>query len=131
MQSLRHPFFLIFFALFCLNQFLEQVQVYVWPLHAYLDDLLCLPISLQIILAVQRAYFKNPAMVLPVQHIAFAVAAYSVCFEWLLPRYEPVYTSDPWDVLAYAIGAFVFHAFLNKPLRKANFQHARSDSQEV
>ncbi|MHA6248621.1 magnesium citrate secondary transporter [Pontibacter sp. CAU 1760] len=131
MQSLRHPLFLVCFALFCLNQFLEQAQVYVWPLHAYLDDLLCLPISLQIILAVQRAYFKNPAMVLPARHIAFAVIAYSVCFEWLLPLYKPVYTSDSWDVLAYAIGAVVFYTFLNKPLRSIACQHAGMASQEV
>ncbi len=118
MLTLRHPLFVFCFGLFCLNQALEQAQVYVWPLHAYLDDLLCLPISLQIVLAVQRAYFKNPAMVLPVEHIVFAVVAYSLVFELVLPFYKPIYTADALDVLAYTLGAMLFHTSLNKALQK-------------
>jgi len=118
-QTLRHPFFLVCFFLFCLNQALERAQVYIWPLHTHLDDLLCLPITLRIVLAVQRAYFRDPAMVLPVRHIAFAVAAFSVCFELLLPLYKPLYTADALDVLAYILGALAFSVYLNKPFAKA------------
>ena len=119
MQTLRHPLFLFCLVLFCLNQALEHAQVYIWPLHTHLDDLLCLPLTLRMVLAVQRAYFKNPLLVLPVRHIVFAVAAYSVCFELLFPLYKPIYTADALDVLAYMLGGLVFYIYLNKPASKS------------
>lgn len=116
-RSLQHPLFLICFFLFCLNRALEQAQVYVWPLYAYLDDLLCLPLTLGLILAVQRVYFRNQAMVVPVRHIIFAAAAFGFCFELLLPLYKPLYTADVLDVVAYTVGAIAFHQLMNKPLK--------------
>ncbi|RDV14363.1 hypothetical protein DXT99_14660 [Pontibacter diazotrophicus] len=117
MKSLQHPLFIICILLFCLNRALEQAQLYVWPLYAYLDDLLCLPLTLGLILTVQRVYFQNQTIVIPVRHIVFAVAAFSVCFELLLPLYKPLYTADVLDVMAYTLGAFIFHQLMNKPLR--------------
>ena len=119
MRTLRHPLFLLCLALFCLNQALERAQVYIWPLHTHLDDLLCLPITLRMVLAVQHLYFRDSNMVLPVRHTAFAVAAYSVCFELLLPRYKILYTADALDVLAYMLGGMLFHIYLNKPAGKS------------
>jgi len=118
MQTLRHPLFLLCLSLFCLNQALERAQVYIWPLHTHLDDLLCLPLTLRMVLAVQHLYFRDSGMVLPVRHVVFAVAAYSVCFELLLPLYKPIYTADVLDVLAYMLGGALFHIYLNKPPRK-------------
>ncbi|WP_162054045.1 hypothetical protein [Pontibacter pamirensis] len=117
MKSLQHPLFVICILLFCLNRALEQAQVYVWPLYAYLDDVLCMPLTLGIILTVQRVYFQNQSMTIPVRHIIFAVAAFSVCFELLLPLYKLLYTADVLDVVAYALGAFAFHHSMNKPLQ--------------
>jgi hypothetical protein len=116
MRTLRHPLFLLCALLFCLNRALELGQVYIWPLYAYLDDLLCLPLTLGIILAVQRAYFRNDSMTVPVAHIAFAVTALSLFFEALLPLYKGLYTADVLDVGVYALGALVFHLYINKPL---------------
>ena len=116
-RTLQHPLFLFSLLLFCLNRVLEQAQVFIWPLYAYLDDLLCLPLTLSLILAVQRTYFQNQSMALPVRHIVFAVAAFGICFELLLPLYKPLYTADLVDVLAYAFGAIAFHLFMNKPLQ--------------
>ena len=118
MRTLLHPLFLACLALFCLNQALERAQVYIWPLHTYLDDLLCLPLTLRMVLAVQHLYFQDRNMVLPVRHVVFAVAAYSVCFELLLPFYKTLYTADVLDVLAYMLGGVLFHIYLNKPSRK-------------
>lgn len=117
MKSLQHPLFIFCVLLFCLNRALEQAEVYIWPLYAYLDDLLCMPLTLGLILAVQRAYFRSQRMTIPVRLIAFAVAAFSICFELLLPLYKPLYTADVLDVVAYSLGAFAFHQLMNKPLR--------------
>ena len=114
---MQHPLFLICLLLFCLNRVLELAQVFLWPLYSYLDDLLCLPLTLSLTLAVQRAYFRNQSMKIPVRHIFFAVAAFGLCFELLLPLYKPLYTADVLDVLAYSLGAIAFHLFMNKPLQ--------------
>ena len=116
-RSLRHPLFITCVLLFCLNRVLEQAQVYVWPLYAYLDDLLSMPLTLGLILAVQRAYFNKQEMTIPVAHVVAAITAFAVCFELLLPLYKPLYTADVLDVLAYIVGAVVFHIFMNRPLR--------------
>ena len=119
MKSLRHPLFITCILLFFLNRILEQMHFYIWPLYAYLDDLLSMPLTLGFILAVQRAYFKDQGMTIPVRHIIFAVAAFSVCFELFLPLYKHVYTADMLDVLAYVSGAILFHQLMNKPLQNA------------
>jgi hypothetical protein len=116
MRILRHPLFLLCALLFCLNRALELGQVYIWPLYAYLDDLLCLPLTLSVILAAQRAYFKDDEMTVPLAHIAFAVTAFSLFFEVLLPLYKKLYTADVLDIGAYALGAVFFQVYMNRPL---------------
>ena len=117
MKSLRHPLFITCTLLFCLNRLLEQMQIYIWPLYAYLDDLLSMPLTLGLILAVQRAYFKDLTMTVPVAHVVFAVATFAIFFEFLLPLYREAYTADMLDVIAYAVGALAFHLLMNKPLK--------------
>lgn len=118
MDTLRHPLFILCFVLWLANQLLEQNHIYIRPLYAYLDDLLCLPLILTFILAVQRAYFGDKRMTIPAAHTLLAVVAISVCFEGILPCFSEVYTADAWDVLAYTSGALLFHLFLNKPLKE-------------
>lgn len=115
MKVLQHPVFILCAALWIINQLLELNSVYVWPLHAYLDDLICFPLILTFILAVQRSYFKNDKMIMPISKTAFAVAAFAFCFELVLPRFREVYTADVLDVIAYSIGAIIFQLFINKP----------------
>ncbi|WP_299818475.1 magnesium citrate secondary transporter [uncultured Pontibacter sp.] len=120
MRTLQHPLFIISMLLFCLNRVLEYKQLFIWPLHTHLDDLLCLPITLTIVLAAERAYFQNPYFVLPWHYLLIAVLSFSIVFEWLLPMYATRYTSDVWDVVAYAVGAGAFHAFSNQRIMPAN-----------
>lgn len=116
MKTLKHPFFIVCFVLWVANQLLELSGIYIRPLYSYLDDLLCFPLTLTIILAAQRAYFNNYSITIPVSHAVFAVAAFTFCFELVLPLFSEKYTADMQDVLAYSIGAFGFEVFLNKPL---------------
>ena len=114
MKALQHPLFIASMLLFCLNQVLEQAEVYIWPLYTHLDDLLCLPVTLSIALAAERVYFQNPFFVLPRHYLLIAVLLFSLVFEGLLPLFAAKYTADVWDVVAYAAGATIFQVGINK-----------------
>ncbi|GAB3825351.1 hypothetical protein GCM10028895_34860 [Pontibacter rugosus] len=105
MQTLLNPLFILSFILAAANQVLELNQVYIWPLHTHLDDLLVLPLTLTIALAAERAYFRKPGFILPWRYTWLAVLLFSVMFEGLLPLLHTKYTADLWDIAAYAAGA--------------------------
>lgn len=78
--------------------------------HGYLNDLLCLPLFLPLILYVQkllglRRHYDPPRLWEIVQHAII----FSVIFEVILPRYPHYFrtTADPLDALAYLVGGLV------------------------
>ena len=93
-----------------------------WPLPAvltsYLADVLALPLLLTLALLLMRhGYFRRAAFVLPGSWVLAAWAALSLWFEWWLPRTQTAAVADPLDVLAYALGGWVFWRWLNVPTR--------------
>lgn len=72
---------------------------------SYLDTLLFLPIALGLpawlIRFWQPAFRWNPAF------IVGAWAATSIAFEAWIPTFDPRFTGDVWDVLSYALGAWI------------------------
>jgi hypothetical protein len=92
-----------------------------WPLptllSSYLADLLALPLLLTLALAfMRRWYFRQPAFVLPGTWVVATWASLAIWFEVLLPALRPLAaTADPLDVLAYAVGGFIFWRWLNRP----------------
>lgn len=119
MKTLLHPLFLICFALWSANQILELNNIYIKPLYSYLDDLLCFPLILTFILAVQRNYFNDKNITIPASHVVLAVAAFTLCFELVLPFFRAKFTADIIDVFAYSTGALAFYVFINRPLASA------------
>ncbi|MCC9165345.1 magnesium citrate secondary transporter [Pontibacter harenae] len=118
MKTLSHPVFLVCSFLFCLNRLLEFNEVYLWPLYAYLDDLLCMPLSLSVVLVAERLYFKNNDFILANRYIVWAVVLFAFFFELLLPLFSNKYTADVFDIVAYAVGAVVFNISINRPILK-------------
>lgn len=116
MRTLQNPVFLISFFLFCVNQLLELNSIYVKPLYSYLDDLLCLPIVLTLVLTVERMYFKNNRFVFSWHYTGAAVVLFAVFFELLLPSFSHRHTSDVLDIAFYMAGAVLFHTTINKPV---------------
>ena len=86
-------------------------------LTSYLADVLALPLLLTVaLLLLRHGYFRRAAFVLPGAWVVGAWLVLSVWFEGLLPRWQPaVATADPFDVLAYAVGGWVFWRWLNVP----------------
>lgn len=113
MKLLFHPLFLLACILFVLNQFLETHQIFIPYVHAYLDDLLCFPIVLNLTLFLLRKIYQNPDYRFTTMQIVFAVAYFSLVFEVVLPYFSENYRGDIWDVVAYGLGAIVFWKWMN------------------
>ena len=81
-----------------------------WFTHGYLNDVMCLPLFVPMILYVQRAvglrdHDGYPRIWELFQHWAI----FSIVFQAILPRFPKVFTSagDPWDMLAYFAGGMI------------------------
>jgi len=108
MKLLHQPLFILASTLFLFNQLAESQQIFLPYIHAYLDDLLCFPIVLTLILFFLRKIYQSPDYQLSTYQIAFAVLYFVVVFEGLLPHFSEDYTADVWDVVAYTFGAVIF-----------------------
>jgi hypothetical protein len=112
-RTLSNPVFLTCLVLAAGNQMLEkEFGVFLPIIHSYLDDLLCFPIVLTLGLAMYRAFIPNYK--LDLLHMIPVLIAYSIYFELYLPSVSTSATSDPIDVLMYALGMAVFGYFINR-----------------
>lgn len=117
LNTVYHPLVWGSIAFFILNQFIERVvNLHIPVVHAYLDDLLCMPVVLGLTQALlQKIHPLGNYYYISTKHILFALLFYSILFEWLLPIYNPaVYTADLLDIVFYAIGAFLFYVLITK-----------------
>ncbi len=117
LHTISHPLFWISVVLFIVNQALERIYGIFLPfIHAYLDDLLCMPIVLGI--ATQIIQWIHPAgkyYYLSNGHILIAVVMFSIVFELILPNTDPAhFTSDMLDILFYIAGAFLFYWLITR-----------------
>jgi len=110
------PVFLISLALYLTNRFLlkpnlvlsHHTTLFTW----YLNDLLCIPVCLPPCLLVYRMLRLRRPNFQPTRfEILSHLVVWSVWFEWFAPtflhRQFPMAVADPWDVVAYAIGAAI------------------------
>jgi hypothetical protein len=82
----------------------------------YLADVVALPLELTLLLYMMRHwYFRRPSFVLPTTWIVGTWLVFGVWFEGILPRIDHRATADPLDVVAYAVGGFIFWRWLNRP----------------
>ncbi len=116
MSVFKNPYFFIPVLLFAGNQVLEKgFGIFVPFVHAYLDDLLAIPVILGITLQIyrwihplrQNFRFKK-------EHIFVAFLYVSVVFEGFLPWYSDQYIRDFWDILCYGLGAIIFYFKINR-----------------
>jgi hypothetical protein len=112
----KNPYFFIPVALFSFNQVLEKVMgIFIPWVHAYLDDLMAIPVILGITLQMYRWIHPLRDMFrFKKEHIIVAFLYVSVVFEGFLPWYSAQYVRDIWDIFCYALGTFVFYFKINK-----------------
>ena len=112
------PLFWISTLVFTVNQILEASGIFLPFIHSYLDDFLCSPIVLGFALFIQQQFtYRNRFYVLSAKMIVFFVIWYSLIFEVLLPMSAEQFRADPWDVVAYSLGGFLFYIKGNKPVK--------------
>jgi len=104
-----------------IHQIIEKGFDFSVPIfHAYLDDLVCIPIVLglgtqiiQWIHPVRNLYFLDKWAVI------ITVVFYSILFEGILPFVNPsFYTADWIDVVLYTLGGFMFYNLISKKVRQ-------------
>ena len=83
----------------------------------HLTDVLCLPLVLGLVLAVQRRRSEDPLPRLPRWHGLVSVFIYAIYFEVFLPRWDGRATADPADGVSYLIGWLLFEVFINRKVR--------------
>lgn len=107
-------------ALYCLNRwYLKPHHIGGWFTHGYLNDVLCLPLFLPIILRLQsllriRRHDLPPTLF----EVLHNWAIFSILFEVILPRLPAFRTTgDPWDAVAYLVGGLLAYACWNRLYR--------------
>lgn len=75
-------------------------------LHSYATDFLFIPILMTSVKIVRALFHLSFA--LSTKEIVIAVVYTSVVYEWLLPNTGTNFVSDPFDILAYSVGALVY-----------------------
>lgn len=116
-QTYAQPWFLLACMSFWLQFFLQKAGIHIPWIHAWWDDLICLPVVLHLITGIFRTFHPlNAKFVLDRTMVILAFAWISIAFEFLLPLYCTKYISDPIDILCYAMGAWIYYRYLNKPL---------------
>ncbi len=81
-------------------------------IDGYLNDLLCLPILLQLVQVCMKL-IVNKKYVLSLFQTLVAIVYCSVLFEIILPKYSNHYISDIYDAICYLLGGLVWKFLLN------------------
>ncbi len=108
-------FSFLYFMIQCARYFnIETPKV----INNYLTDFLCLPIVLSICLFGVRFFKSDQNLKLSFWMVFVIFLQYAVLFEFVLPKYSDLYTSDAYDVVAYGVGALFFLIIQNQEKKR-------------
>jgi len=110
-RYLREPLFLACVAVYAVNRFmLKQISGNEF-VHGYMNDLLCIPFWVPIMLwGMRRCGLRKDDSPPTAGEILIPLVLWSFLFELLLPVIPPFrgrFVADPSDILCYVIGACV------------------------
>jgi hypothetical protein len=119
-RYLLDPLFLACVGLYFLNRLVIKPNCDIHFFHAWLNDLICIPFWVPIMLAGMRLFrlrrHDNPPTV---AEIGIPLILWSWWFEIYLPNLatlEHRHYADPWDIVAYSIGAIFAWFFWNRQM---------------
>jgi hypothetical protein len=110
-RYLADPCCIISLVIYPINRFyLKPHHIGGWFTHGYLNDVLCLPMFVPMILYAQHLLGLRPHRRFPgVWEIFQNLVVFTIVFQVITPRFPKTFTSagDPWDILAYLAGGMI------------------------
>jgi len=107
-RYIADPVCIVALILYAINRhILKPHHIGGWFTHGYLNDVLCLPLFVPMILYAQRLIGVRKHDGYPRAWEIFQHwAIFSIMFQVVIPRFPKTFISagDPWDILAYFIG---------------------------
>lgn len=105
-RYLRDPLFLACVATYGVNRLVLKALCTEGFVHAHLNDLICIPFWVPIMLFVQRQLGLRAGDASPApSELIIPLVLWSWAFEILLPRTDVRFVGDHLDILYYALGA--------------------------
>lgn len=107
-------FFLLSTITLISHQIIQKVYGIRIPLlDNYGDDFFAMPFVLTLF-TIEQYLWKRRITGLSIFEISTFTIIFAVFFEFIVPLFNPNYTKDYWDLIAYALGSFTFVLFINK-----------------
>lgn len=119
MKRLFDPLFLTYCGLWSMIHLFRYIQMPVPLLNGYLTDFIAVPAMAHVALTFTRRYIvRNAHYTYPLYYLLFMAFYMAVVFEWVMPQFSSVYTSDAWDVTAYFGGGLFYYYVHGKQLKR-------------
>jgi hypothetical protein len=115
LKPLGNSIFVISLIGYCVLKFTRNTGLESGFLHAYVADFLAMPVFMPIILTLIRLFKRNPLVVMTTTQIVATMILFAFWFEVIFPSLSDAFSPDPWDIVAYVLGAAVFAHIQNKP----------------
>ena len=114
MKTLINKWFIALSIIWLIIFIATKNQIYFfWPIQFYLIDLIAVPIIARLCLWWMRL-MHSPNYKLNIWQIILIIISLSIIFEGILPHYNPRYSADLLDILAYSIGGVFYYQKMNK-----------------
>ncbi|NQV53732.1 MAG: hypothetical protein HQ500_11140 [Flavobacteriales bacterium] len=127
MKQLRHfRLYLVLVLAAGSYKFVELYDATIPLLHSYLEDLLALPIILgTALIAVQLLLPGNRNFIITRRDLLIILFLFTLYFEGVLPYFNESFTADPFDILCYFAGAWIFKTYMNRalPIKNSPLAH--------
>ena len=121
-QYLADPVCITSLILYVINRYvLKPHHIGGWFTHGYLNDVLCLPLFIPMILYAQHLIGLRRHAEFPRKwEILQNWAAFTFVFQVVIPRYPKTFIAagDPYDILAYLAGGIIAGAYWSIVARK-------------
>jgi hypothetical protein len=110
-RYLADPVCIASLVLYTINRYiLKPHHIGGWFTHGYLNDVLCLPLFVPMILYAQHIIgLRKHAEYPRIWELFQTWAVFTVVFQVVIPRFPKTFIAagDPWDILAYFAGGII------------------------
>ncbi|WP_127130579.1 hypothetical protein [Pseudoflavitalea rhizosphaerae] len=109
-RRLFDPLFSSYILIWLVVHGLRKSGMIIPVFNDHLTDVLAVPAIAHLTVTVIRTYIaKTQPYSYPFGYVLIIAVYLSVVFEWLMPKFSPVYTGDPGDILAYGCGVLFYY----------------------